>query len=298
MIKHIEAKSILNKTKRRDPWFLDEYTINPYRACAFNCLYCYIRGSKYGPEMEKALAVKSNAVALLDKQLALRAKKGQFGFIVVSSATDPYLKIEKELQLTKQLLEVILHYQFPVHIITKSDLVVRDIPLLQEINQKANLPDDLKDRLAGGTLISFSFSTLDDAVGKIFEPGAPPPSIRLKAVAQMQQTGLTTGISLMPLLPFISDTTKQLDHMFRTFKSMRVSYVLPATLSLFGQSKGDSKTLMLQAIAKHYPHLTEKYERFFQQSSRMPAYYQRAFDKKMKELLNHYQLADSIGRPL
>jgi hypothetical protein len=71
----IQVKSILNKTKRRDPWFLDEYTINPYSGCSFNCLYCYIRGSKYGTNMEEKTAVKSNALEVLEKQLHNRAKK-------------------------------------------------------------------------------------------------------------------------------------------------------------------------------------------------------------------------------
>src|ERR1700745_3506626 len=119
----IQVKTILNKTKRRDPWFLDEYTINPYSGCSFNCLYCYIRGSKYGEHMEEKLSMKTNAVELLEKQLSLRAKKNQFGFIVMSSATDSYLQIEKETQLTRKLLEVILKFRFPVHMITKSDLI-------------------------------------------------------------------------------------------------------------------------------------------------------------------------------
>src|SRR3954469_2289899 len=122
----IQPKSILNKTKRRDPWFLDEYTINPYSGCSFNCLYCYIRGSRYGTHMEEKLSVKTNAVALLEKQLASRAKKGQHGIILLSSATDPYLQFEKEYKLTRAILEVILKYRFPLHVITKSDLVIRD----------------------------------------------------------------------------------------------------------------------------------------------------------------------------
>src|SRR6185503_7216254 len=103
----IQVKSILNKTKRRDPWFLDEYTINPYSGCSFNCLYCYIRGSKYGTNMEEKTAVKSNALELLKKQLHNRAKKRQYGIIVLSSATDPYLQMEREQQLTRRILEKI-----------------------------------------------------------------------------------------------------------------------------------------------------------------------------------------------
>ncbi|MCE3230060.1 MAG: radical protein, partial [Bacteroidetes bacterium] len=96
MPQNIIVKSILNKTKSRDSWFLDDYTVNPFSGCSFNCLYCYIRGSKYGEHMEEKASIKQNAVELLDKQLSLRAKKNQYGFIVVSSATDPYLHFEKE----------------------------------------------------------------------------------------------------------------------------------------------------------------------------------------------------------
>ena len=74
MPREIEVKSVLNKKKKRDDWFLDDYTFNPYSSCSFNCLYCYIRGSKYGSNLESSLSVKINAIELLDKQLANRAK--------------------------------------------------------------------------------------------------------------------------------------------------------------------------------------------------------------------------------
>lgn len=294
MPKHIEVKSILNKTKRRDPWFLDEYTINPYSACSFNCLYCYIRGSKYGSHMEHSLAIKINAVELLKKQLALRARKKQYGIIVLSSATDPYLKIEAEEKLTRSLLEVILEFRFPVHMITKSDLIIRDIDLLKEINKKAILPDDLKGRLKGGTIVSFSFSTLKDDVARIFEPGATPPSLRLKAMEVVRKSSLTTGVSLMPLLPYICDTTEQLELFFSTFRKIGVDYILPATLALYGTDKADSKILVLRAVKKHYPDLLEKYEKFFNTSDEMPLYYQRAFRVKMKQLHQEYALRSTI----
>ena len=88
----ITVKSGLNKTKRRDPWFLDDYTLNPYSGCSFNCTFCYIRGSKYGEHMEQKLAMKANLLEVLDKQLSLHARKGRYGIIVLSSATDAYLQ--------------------------------------------------------------------------------------------------------------------------------------------------------------------------------------------------------------
>ena len=290
----IEVKSILNKTKKRDPWFLDNYTVNLYSSCSFNCLYCYIRGSKYGTNLEKSLSVKINAIDLLDRQLANRAKKGEYGFIVLSSATDPYLQVEEKYELTRKALQVIAKHRFPVHIITKSDLLERDFDILHEINKRAILPADLSGKLKGGVFISFSFSTLEDEVAKIFESGATRPSQRLKAVEKTLREGFFTGISLMPLLPYISDTTEQLHKLFSTFRMLEVKYVLPATLGLYGNDKADSKTLMLRAIKKHYPELEARYHKFFKYSNEMPAYYRNAFYKKMKELCTEYELNDTI----
>jgi DNA repair photolyase len=287
----------LNKTKRRDPWFLDDYTVNPFSGCSFNCLFCYIRGSKYGEHMDDAMQVKSNAAALLEKQLLLRAKKGEYGIIVLSSATDPYLKIEKEIGLTRQMLEIILKYRFPVHIITRSNLVTRDLDLLQKINEAAILPKEFEGKLKGGVMVTFSFSTLDDKVAKIFEPGATPPSLRLKAMAGVKKSGLTCGASLMPLLPWISDTTEELTGFFETFKALGADYVMPATLTLYGTGKADSKTLLLNAVIKHYPHLAAKYKKYFAHADGMPSFYRNAFGKKMKELGEKYNLPAFITSP-
>ena len=294
MPREVEVKSILNKTKKRDSWFLDDYSVNLYSSCSFNCLYCYIRGSKYGSNLEESLSIKTNAIELLDKQLSNRAKKGQYGIIVLSSATDPYLQIEKRYELTRKALEVILKHRFPVHIITKSNLIERDFDLLNKINEKAILPEDLQTSLGRGAIISFSFSTLDDKVARIFEPGAPPPSERLKSLERSLKQDFLSGVSLMPLLPFISDTKEHLNVLFSTFSQLKADYVLPATITLFGDSKADSKTLVLNAIRKHYPHLEKKYLNYFAQGSEMPFYYRDAFYKKMQELLKQYELSNSI----
>lgn len=293
MPKEIEVRSVLNKAKKRDIWFLDDYTFNPYSSCSFNCLYCYIRGSKYGTNLEASLSVKVNAIEILDKQLTNRAKKNQYGIIVLSSVTDPYIQIEREYELTKQALKVILKHKFPVHIITKSDLIERDFDLLKQIEREAILPTDLQ-QLKKGVIISFSFSTIQDDVAKIFEPGSTPPSKRITILEKTLNHGFLTGVSLMPLLPYISDTTEQLHLTFSKFKEVNVDYVLPATITLFGNGRADSKTLMLNAINRYFPELNEKYEKFFANSTEMPNYYKTAFRKKMNELCSEYELSNSI----
>ena len=118
MIAYKEVKSILNKHKKRDSWFLDDYSINPYEGCGFNCTYCYVHGSKYGENLAEKIVIKKDAATILDKQLANRAKKNEFGFIAVGSATDAYMQVEEEIGLTKELLQVILKHNFPVFIST------------------------------------------------------------------------------------------------------------------------------------------------------------------------------------
>ena len=294
MPQEVNVKSVLNKTKRRDPWFLDDYTLNLYSSCSFNCLYCYIRGSKYGTNLEESLSVKTNAIEILEHQLFNRAKKNQFGIIVLSSATEPYMPIERKYELTRQALKVIAKYRFPVHIITKSDLIERDYDLLHEIDKAAILPSDLANILGRGTIISFSFSTLDDGVARIFEKGATKPSLRLEVVKKTIAEGFHTGISLMPLLPFISDTAEHLELLFSTFKACNVNYILPATLTLFGNGRSDGKILVTEAIKKHFPELENRYQNYFQAGEQMPAYCKNAFSKKMKELSLKYGVPDKI----
>lgn len=290
----IIVKSILNKTKRRDPWFLDDYTLNPYSGCSFNCLYCYIRGSKYGINMAEKLSMKSNAVELLEKQLELCARKKQYGIIVLSSVTDPYLQMEQTELLTRQLLEVILHYRFPVHIITKSNLVARDFDLLKRIDAEAILPEDLQSRLGHKAFVTFSFSTIDDRVARVFEPGAPLPSLRLEALRQAREHGLHSGVSLMPLLPYISDTGASLELLFQTFQTIGASYIFPATLALYGNDPADNRALIMRAIEKHYPNLIQKYQRLFGADGQLPSYYRQAFADKAKSLCSQYGLRDSL----
>src|SRR5689334_6334197 len=120
-----QIKSVLNKHKKRDSWFLNDYSVNPYEGCSCNCQYCYIRGSKYGENMEDKLAVKTNALEVLEKQLRNRSKKNEYGIVVMGSATDAYIHHEANYKLTQGMLELLLKYRFPVFISTKSTLILR-----------------------------------------------------------------------------------------------------------------------------------------------------------------------------
>jgi DNA repair photolyase len=293
VIRTIQPKTILNKTKKRDEWFLDDYTLNPYSACSFNCLYCYIRGSKYGNNMAEKLAVKENAVELLDKQLTLYARKGQYGIVVLASATDPYLQPERELGSTRKLLSVLLHHKFPVHVITKSDLVERDFDLLQQIAKQGTLPTDLQGKLDTSALITFSFSTLDPDMAAIFEPGATPPATRLNTLKTTVQNGFQTGVSLMPLLPYLTDTDEQLKKMYTAFCDAGARYIMPASLTLFGDQPHDSLSLMFRAIEKHYPDLLSRYRVLFQDPWQQRQY-QRGLRQRTQKFNDRFKIPSRI----
>lgn len=169
MVKEIFAKTILNKHKKRDAWFLDDYSLNPYQRCDFNCIYCYIRGSKYGENMKHDLVAKMNAPTLLEKELMKKARRKEYGFIALSSATEPWMHVEEKHKLTRKCLEIIAKFKFPVHCLTKSTLILRDLDLLEKIDKNAILPEDLS-TLKHGVPVTFSLSTLDKKLQKFLSP--------------------------------------------------------------------------------------------------------------------------------
>ena len=288
MVAEIQVKSILNKHKKRDDWFLDDYSVNPYEGCSFNCIYCYIRGSKYGENMAKMLSVKINAPEVLEKQLKRRAKKGEYGIIALSTSTEPYQKIEEKYKLTRKLLEIILKYRFPVHVLTKSKLVLTDLDLLKEIDKEAILPDDLKPKLKHGVIISFSISTLDEELARILEPGAPVPKERLETMQKCKKEDFLVGVDYIPVLPFLSDADEQLDEMIKIAREYEANFVLVGALTLFGNKPADCKTLYYKFLEKHYPELLPKYKSLFRIFSQPSKEYQKKLEEKSKRSCEKY----------
>jgi len=294
MVNEIQVKSILNKHKKRDDWFLDDYSVNPYSGCSFNCIYCYIRGSKYGENMAKTLSAKINAPELLEKQLSRRAKRGEYGIIALSSSTEPYMPIEEKLKLTRKLLEIILKYRFPVEIATKSKLVLRDLDLLKEIAKNAILPDDLEPKLKHGVIISFSISTLDEKLAKILEPGAPKPIERLDAMKRCKERGFFTGICFIPVLPFLSDSEEQVEETIKTVKEYGADFIFVGGLTLFGKGPADCKALYYKFLEKYHPELVPKYKSLYRIFFAPSKEYQKELEEKSRRLCEKYGIKNRI----
>lgn len=294
MIQEIQAKTILNKKKKRDSWFLDEFTVNAYEGCSMNCLYCYVRGSKYGENMEDKLSVKINAPEVLEKQLQFRVKKQQYGFVVLSSAIDAYMPVDAKFGMTKKFLELFLKYRFPVHIITKSDLILQDIDLLKKIDEQAILPDDLKISLDRGTLITFSISSLDRSITDHLEPGAISPIKRLEAMQKIKEAGFVTGLNCLPILPFISDSEEKIEEMIFTAKKYGADYVLIGGLTLLGQEEASSKTLYYKFLERYHPHLVQQYKSLYKIWPFPPKEYHENINEVVKKICAKYKIRNSI----
>jgi len=294
MYQEIVVKSVLNKKKKRDSWFLDDYTLNPYEGCAFNCQYCYIRGSKYGLNMEERLSIKINVLEVLAKQLALRAKKEQFGMIALASATDPYMRVEETLELTRGCLRLIHQFNFPVLIITKSPLVLRDISILRDIDNSAVHAADLKSSLTRGAIVSFSFSTVDQQLADKLEPGAPSISSRLDALKRVKDSGLFAGANLMPVFPFINDSTEALEHMIAAFSDAGADYVITGGLTLFGSAPADSRTLYMQFVQRNFPHLVTAYQKLYGEYFMPPPSYQNALSARASAIIARYGMKEKL----
>ncbi len=294
MIAYKEVKSILNKHKKRDSWFLDDYSVNPYEGCGFNCTYCYVHGSKYGENLAEKIVIKKDAADILDRQLNNRARKDEFGFITLGSATDAYMQVEEQIGLTREFLKIILKHRFPVFISTKSALIKRDLDLLKQIDETAILPEDLKQNPGRGVIISFSFSTLDEKIANQIEAGAPAPQERLETLKLCSDNGFLCGVNAMPLLPFITDTDEELEKIIAAAKQYGANFIFIAGLTLFGNDERDSKQLVFKFLRNHYPHLIEKYEEMYG-SVHYPSWqYQQQLKRRGDVLCEKYEIKNSI----
>ncbi len=257
MINETIAKSILRRHKKIDSWFLSSYGINLYRGCAHNCVYCDGRSEKYRVEGEfgKDISVKINALELLKKELDPTRKRKPMskGFMILcGGVSDAYQPVEKKYILARQTLELIKKFNYPVHILTKSTLIERDFDLLQEINQQNK------------TLVSFSFSSADDNISKIFEPNVPSPSARLKTIEKFKRANISCGMFLMPTIPFITDTEKVIEETLKSGKNAGIDFVIFSPMTL---KPGQQKKYFMKRLNRYFPELIAQYDTIYLNNS-------------------------------
>jgi DNA repair photolyase len=241
MVRTIQAKTILSSVKDgADTWFGLRYNMNLYRGCQHGCIYCDSRSTCYQLGDLADIRMKDNALVLLEKELKSKRKKGTIGF---GSMNDPYMPVEKEKQLTRKALRLVHKYRFPVHIITKSDLVLRDMDILKEISSIY-------------AAVSITITTANDDLSKQIEPGAPLSSRRFDALKELSKTGIYAGITLMPVLPYITDDFKNLEALVIKAKENGARYIL----AFMGMTiREGQREYFYDQLDKRFPGLKNKY---------------------------------------
>jgi len=278
----VRVKSVLNRHRKRDEWFLDDYSVNPYYGCSFGCVYCYVRGSRYGKGGR--VQIKVNSPELLEKQLRRRAYREEYGVIAVGTSTEPYMSLEDEVRLTRKILGIIARYRFPVHILTKSTLVLRDADLIAQIDCRAVLPDDLEGRIDRGAFVTFSISVMDERMVRVVEPNAPLPEERLRAVTELAESEIFAGIAFIPVLPFISDSPEKLDWMIWKAKESGAKFCFAGALTLYGNNPDDCRQTYFRFIRKYHPDLLPEYLKMYGRSYQPSASYRKLLDRTAREM--------------
>ncbi len=246
VVREIQAKVLLSHVKQPDPWFGLKYNMNLYRGCQHRCIYCDSRSECYGVDhFDTGVHVKVNAMERLRDELSRKRVKGLIG---TGSMNDPYMPLERERTLTGAALEVIAEFGFPVHVLTKSDLALRDVARFQAIQRRTR------------AVVSFTITTADDALAAKVEPYAPRPSARFDAMWKLAEAGIETGVMLMPVLPFVEDTDENVTAIVERAVDCGARHVVPA----FGLTLRDrQRTYFYAQLDRHFPGLRQRYERAY-----------------------------------
>jgi DNA repair photolyase len=265
----MQPRSLLNKSVSRRKLSLS-WSINPFRGCEFGCKYCYARytheflqptpidtpppGTLDIPQQPWALAfereiyLKENAAWLLEQELRRigpNLVKHQ-DEIAIGTATDPYQPIERRVGITRSILEVFAKWEgLRIGIVTKSNLITRDIDLLRQIAARNKL------------VVHVTITTTDSALARKLEPRAPRPDLRFEAVRKLRDVGLTAGVLCSPLLPGINDSLQSLDAVSGRAAAAGASFLGAHPLFL----KSCSRPTWLGFVREHFPHLAADYER-------------------------------------
>jgi DNA repair photolyase len=271
----LPAKSLLNRcvSSRSMPF---TWTINPYRGCEFACKYCYARYThefmemRDGVDFERRIYVKQHAAHLLRQDLR-RVKAGEA--IALGTATDPYQPAERRYEVTRGILEEFArHRGYELGIISKSNLMVRDLDLLREVAKTNKFS------------VHITITTLNVELARILEPRAPRPDLRLDAVRTLSAAGLRVGVSCSPVLPGITDSPEDLEALVQASAEAGADHIFANPLFL----KPCSTAVFLPFLAENFPALVENYRRRYEGRSFLSEDYGNRLSQLIKGLRQKY----------
>ena len=244
----VDAKGILTSNNGM-------HGMNIYRGCSHGCIYCDSRSKCYQfTHPFEDIEVKLNAPELLEKALKSKRKKCMIG---TGAMSDPYMHCEEALGLTRQCLEIIKKYEFGLAIQTKSDRILRDIDLLDEINRVAKC------------VVQITLTTYDDDLCQILEPNVCNTKRRIEVLEEMQKRGIPTIVWLTPILPFINDTEENVTSILEECARVGVKGIIDFGMGLTLR-EGD-REYYYAALDKHFPGMKQRYIQRYGNSYELPS---------------------------
>jgi len=277
-------KTILNKHKRPDHWFWTRYTAYPYKGCQHGCEFCYCREKKYAPhddpnDFAYHIQIKENAPDLLRRALSRTP--------VEVIGTGDYQALEKKFGLSRRMLEVCLELGFPVFVLERSPLVLRDLDLLCDIRDRANA-------VVAFSIISTPDSPHYDRVRQMENLAQPMPK-RFAAMQQIARAGILTGTCMMPILPDLCDSEENLENVVRWTAEHGGQFVLAGGLTLSDQQRD----FFFGVLEARFPDLLSRYQRLYPSGSYGPLRSDwRSLALRIKGMCEEYGISDRIPRPI
>ena len=244
----VDAKGILTGSG-------GHYGMNVYRGCTHGCIYCDSRSLCYQfTHPFEDIEVKQNAPELLRQALRSKRKKGMIG---TGSMSDPYMQCEERLRLTRRCLQVILENGFGAAVQTKSDRILRDIDLLDEINRSAKC------------VVQMTLTTYDDDLCRIVEPNVCNTKRRIEVLEAMRERGIPTVVWLTPILPFINDTEENVLAILRACARVGAKGIICFDMGLTLR-EGD-REYFYAALDRHFPGLKQRYVQRYGNAYEVPS---------------------------
>jgi len=270
----IAARTILNRTKPNMPF---QWTINPYRGCEIGCKYCYARYAHEFMELdpqsfEEKIYAKPAPAFLLRQELGKIDKRDH---IAIGTATDPYQPAERRFARTRAILEVFAReHGWHIGITTKSDLITRDLDLLQEIARRNVLG------------VQITITTLDEKLARLIEPRAPRVELRLDTVRTLRAAGVCVSVFPNPIMPGITDSEKSLDALARAAKDAGAMSFGGGPLFL----PGAAQQIFLPFIEREFPHLAARYRETYEKGIHLSRRYKDALAEKVRRIRDRHGL--------
>lgn len=240
----IKAKTILIKVKYGADWYGIDYNMNLYKGCTHGCIYCDSRSNCYHIDNFDIVRGKENALYILEKELRKKSR----GVVGIGAMSDTYNPLEQQYEQTRKALELIEKYGFGVSIDTKSDLILRDIELLEKINLNNNV------------IVKFTITTPNDELSKIIEPNVCVSSRRLKAIKILNDNGIFAGIMMNPVLPFITDNEKDIKELVKLASENGAKFIhtyMGITL------RENQRDYYYEKLDENFKELKEKYMKYY-----------------------------------